>query len=193
MTKANLEAFLGRSLSSVEDTNIKLYTSMAYNMLSRILCTTVCNKTEARYFDARDGYHTLFTDIFSDINSITIDGVEVTDYIVKQNDRRGTDWYNSIVFTDEMVKDSEILVDANWGFNEVPLELQDLTAKLFGLVSSRNTTDSRITTKKIEDFSVSYRDITPDDQLLTDYAQVISKYSQCQLTGEVRNGSICHI
>lgn len=192
MNKATLEAFLGRPLTSVEDTNIKLYTSMAYNMLARLLCSTICSSTEARYFDARAGYRTLFTDIFSSINSITVDGVEVTDYVMKQNDNRNGDWFNSIVFTDKMVN-SEILIDANWGFDKVPTELQDLTAKLFNLVSARNITDSRITTKKIEDFSVSYRDITPDDQLLADYSQVISKYSQCQLTGEVRHGSICHI
>ena len=195
MEQQDLEAFLGRPLSATEITNLTLYVKIAENTLDRILCTYLTAKTESRVYDTRDGFRTLFIDIFNKINSIKIDGVELaeTDYIIKQNDNRNGDWYNSIVFADEMIEDQTITVNADFGFVELPYDLQDLEAHIFDSISVRNSGDSRISSKKIEDFSVSYRDVTLDDQLLSDYSSVIQKYSQCYLSGSRSDGCIRHI
>jgi hypothetical protein len=85
LTKAQIESLLGRSLTSTESSNLELYLEIAQERLERLVCFSLDAEGVLKY-DPRKGYHTLFVNPFTSINSITIDGEEVEDYEIKQWD-----------------------------------------------------------------------------------------------------------
>lgn len=193
MNKTTMAALLGRPLTSIEDTNFTLYLKIARQSLDDLLCTNLCDDSDPRTYDTRAGYCTLFTDIFTDIQSVSINGetVDADDYSVRQWDRRNGTWYNSIVFNDKLEEDDEVEVSASWGFLEMPSDLQLVQAQLFGLISKKNKFDPTVTNKEVEDFRISFNvDADLDDEFYRQYNRTIAKYSLCTI-GNIQQGSIC--
>ena len=185
-----MASLLGRSLTPIEVTNFNLYLKIARQSLDDLLCTNLCDDSDPRTFDARGGYSTVFTDIFTDVQSITVNGEAVTDYSVRQWDRRNGSWYNSIVFEDKLYEDDVVVVSASWGFSTMPSDLQLVLAQLFGLITKKNKFDSTITKKKVEDFEVWLNiDADLDDEFYRQYNKTISKYSLCTI-GNIQQGSV---
>lgn len=190
MNQTTMASLLGRSLTPIESTNFNLYLKIARQSLDDLLCTNLCDDTDPRTFDARGGYSTVFTDIFTEVQSVTVNGEAVTDYSVRQWDRRNGSWYNSVVFEDKLYEDDVVVVSASWGFSTMPSDLQLVLAQLFGLITKKNKFDSTITKKKVEDFEVWLNiDADLDDEFYRQYNKTISKYSLCTI-GNIQQGSV---
>jgi len=190
MKQATLEALLGRPLTTIEAANREKYLKIATESLEELLCTNLCGSSDPRYYETRDGYRTVFTDIFSSIDEIKADDVVIdpSKYDVYQNDRRNGKWFNSIVFKERM-SCKELEVSGAWGFgNSMPSDLQSVLAHLFGQISRKNTVRRDIKSKKNEDFTITYSDLTSDDIFLADYGSTINKYSQCHTNMLIDHG-----
>jgi hypothetical protein len=176
MTESTLEKLLGRPLTQIEKDN--QYLKIAIAQLESLVCMNLTIDTEDRVFDVREGYQTVFTDLFTTINSIT----GITDYEVRQWDRRNADWYNSVIID---TQESEVTINADWGICSP--ELQQLIVKMFKMLTSSKRL---VKTKEIEDYRVTYNDNTEYQQFLADNAQIINKYSLCTI-GQIRSGDVC--
>jgi hypothetical protein len=194
MDETRMAALLGRPLTSIETANYSLYLKIAKESLDELLCMTLCDDGESKTYDVREGYKTLFTDIFTDVEEVKKDGtvIDPSKYSVRQWDKRNGSWYNSIVFETMFTGcDEEVEVTADWGFNGYPVDLQAVLAGLFGLITKKNTTDSSIASKQVEDFRISFRaDTDLDDEFDTKYAKIINKYSICNIPN-VQHGEVC--
>lgn len=181
---------LGRALTDRETANYDLYLKIATQHLEELLCMTLCGDDSERTFGTRLGYRTVYVDPFIEIESVTIDDDEVdaADYTVKQNDKFNGAWYNIIEF-DTKRRGENIVVDADWGFRTCPTDLQLLLAKLFAQGTVEQTSDNQVKSKKIEDFTVTYKDSSTFDELVLANSATIEKYSQCN-QGQVRHGSV---
>lgn len=190
MDKQQMSALLGRSLTPVEDTNFDMYLEIAEANLETLICTPVTEVTETRYFSTREGYSTVFVDVFTDIFSVKIDGESVDDYTKYQWDRRNGKWFNSLVFDNRFSEAKEIEVEANWGFCDYPADLQSVLAGLFGQISKKNKHDGTIASKQVEDFRISFNaDVDLDADFYKTYGSIISKYSLCDIP-EVQSGKV---
>lgn len=187
LTEAQVAKLLGRSLTTLETNNFKLYLKIATERLEELLCMTLCGDGE-RTYETRVGYRTLNVDPFTDVTSVTIDGNETTEFTVKQNDKFNGSWYNVIEF-DRKQTGKNVVVDADWGFNPMPSDLQLLIAGLFDQNSVGQTSDGQVKSKKIEDFSVTYKDSATFDEFVQSNASVIDKYAQCS-QGYIRHGDV---
>lgn len=196
MTQAEMVKLLGRSLTSTEATNFDLYLDIATMQLEDLLCTPLESVTETRVFDTREGYSTAFVNIFNAISEVKLNDEVVTNYSIRQWDKRNASWYNSLVFTEKFDSDDTIEVTADWGFvatsgddSDYPVDLQLLLAKLFGFVSSMKN-NGNIKSKRIEDYMVTFNEYTEYQQFCLDNKSTINKYGLCDEV-YVRHGDIC--
>lgn len=194
-TQAEIVALLGRPLKPVEKTNFDLYLEIAGERLEQLICSRVTAIAEERIYDTRAGYSTVFTELFTSVTSIEVNGkpLEASEYSIRQWDSRNGYWFNSIVFKHKSHRESEVKVNAVWGFDSttMPSDLQLLYAKLFALVGSMNKGNGNVKSKKVEDFTISFNDNSVYDQFLIDNSSTIQKYSICNV-GYVRNGRVCN-
>jgi len=191
MEQSQVAALLGRPLSPNEVTNFDLYIEIAEQTLESLICSTLSGMMESAdldtiVYDARKGYSTVFTDIFTEVYEVKVDGVITTDYEVRQWDRRNGSWYNSIVFGCKFTREQEVEVSANWGFNTIPSDLQMVYAGLFDLITKKNKQDPTVQNKKVEDFSISFQDADLDESFFNKYSGTLDKYSTCYV-GHLRH------
>lgn len=195
MTKPELEALLGRPLTTVEDTNFDLYIDIAEKSLEDLICTFIEPVQETRVFDTREGYSTAFVDIFNNVTEVKLNGNITTDYTVRQWDKRNGSWFNSFVFDRKFRKDGEIEVTATWGFlessgddSDLPVDLQMVLAGLFDLITKKNKYDGTISSKQVEDFRISFNtEVDLDDAFYNKYSKTLSRYSICNI-GNIKHG-----
>jgi hypothetical protein len=189
MSTSELEKLLGRSLTSRESTGCAKYLEIAKQLLEEITCVSLQQEAGERIFTARYGYKTLFTGIFSEITSVTVDGETMlsTDYTKKFFDDRNKGFYNSIVF-EEALEGEEVVVNAQWGFNTVPSDLNMVLAQLFAYAANKKTLGS-VKSKRVEDFWITYGDNTDFQELVADNAIIINKYTMCDIY-ETRHGDV---
>lgn len=157
----------------------------ATSIIEQLTCLNldVSNTPSARVYDVRDGFSTVFTDLFEDVTSVTVDGKTV-DYTPKFWDNRNTETYNSIVLSDcQNVK--EVTITAKW---VIPDDLQALIDNLDTTIGKIK--NSRVKSKKIEDFSVTYNDNTEIEQFILDNQTILNKYSICNMI-DVKHGKVC--
>lgn len=196
MTKEKLAALLGRPLTSIEDANFKLYLNISTKSLEDLLCTTLCDDEDPRVYDVREGYRTLFTDIFTEVTEVKIDGtvIDPSKYSVRQWDKRSGSWYNSIVFDTAFTEcNDEVEVSGTWGFTSVPSDLLAVLAGLFGLITKKNNLDPTIASKQVEDFRISFRgEVDLDTDFQSKYSHTLSKYSMCDIP-DLQHGKVCKV
>lgn len=194
MDKEQMSALLGRPLTPVEDANYKTYLKIARESLDSLLCMRLCDDEETRYYDVREGYRTVFTDVFTEVEEVKLDGKVVSsdNYSVRQWDRRNGSWYNAIVFDCRFSeRDKEVEVTADWGFYSMPADLQAVLAGLFSQVTKKNTYDGTIASKQVEDYRISFRaDADLDTDFMQKYGNTLAKYSICKV-GYVKHGRKC--
>jgi len=187
MKTVKLEALLNRSLTASETTNLKTYLKIAQEQMDTLLCY-FGGDDDIREFDPRVGYRTLFTEPFTEVTSVEVDGEVTTDYVAKHwNSRRG-DWFNVIEFDEPMV-DKIVTVEADWGFGEcMPADLELLLSRLFNHVSTGSQVDGRVIEKDLDrSYRVKYSNTSGKELIDTEFASVIQKYSLCNV-GEIRHG-----
>lgn len=191
LTKVQTSKLLNRSLTTAEDVNYDLYINIAVQRMEELLCIDLCGDDGERTYETRLGYREVYVDPFTDITSVTINDDEVSadDYTIKQNDRFNGSWYNVIEF-DRKRNIQKIVVDADWGFGSLPSDLQLLLAQLFNQNTLEQTADNNIKSKKIEDFTVTFKDNATYNEFVSANSSVISKYSQCNQSA-IRHGAVC--
>lgn len=195
MTQVELEALLGRPLTSTEVTNLDLYLDIAKESLEELLCISLDVNPdgsgdpaeETLTFDIREGYSTVFTDIFTEVTEVKVDDVATTDFYPAFWDKRSNPYYNSIVMNER--GGIELSITGCWGFSELPNDLQRLWAQAFAVASKKRGVSS-VKSKKVEDFSIVYGELSDDEQFQKDNAATIRKYRMCDI-GYVRHGSTC--
>jgi hypothetical protein len=191
MDESELEALLGRPLTPTENTNKDLYLEIAKESLEELLCISLdsgSEEEESRTFEIREGYSTVFTDIFKEISEVKVDGATTEDYYPAFWDKRSNPYYNSIVLA-KAGNTAEIT--AVWGFSTVPNDLKLLWAQAFANVSKKYVPGSdNVKSKQVEDFRVSYGDLTDDEAFINANKRTMAKYSMCNV-GYVRHGDTC--
>lgn len=199
MNQAQLEALLGRPLTTVEEANTTLYLEIATETLEKLLCTTINPATGSRTFDVREGYRTAYVDIFRTITEVKVDGnvIDTADYSKRQWDHRNGSWYNSLVFKRAFRdSDTEIVVTGEWGFitsptYDVPADLQAVLAGLFDLITKKNKLNPAVSSKQVEDFRINFvNGVNLTEEFVKTYGETIDKYSLCNI-GYTRQGSTC--
>ena len=190
LSKTQLEALLGRSLTARESASCSSYLEIAEEQLEELLCISLAQDSGERTFTSRDGYSTLFTGIFAEVSSVTINGevVDPSEYYLSFFDNRNKSFYNSIVFNTKLTG-QEVVVNADWGFNKLPADLGQLLAQLFALAAKKKTNTS-VKKKTVRNFSIENGTQTDMQVLLDNNDIVVSKYGMCDIT-EVRHGSAC--
>lgn len=184
LTKTQVAAYLGRPLTSSEDANFKSYIQIAEQRLQSLLCFSLESKTDTRTYASRAGYRTLFIDPFTEVAQVKLDGQEVTTYVKKQNDEYQGDWFNSLEF-DDVLCGNRVEVTGTWGIGDcLPDDLASLLAGLFGIHEAES---SNVKSKKIEDFSITYKDGVLLDGLVLKHATTVSKYAR-QNEGAISHG-----
>lgn len=190
MKQDQVSKLLGRPLTEQESSNFDLYLKIATEQVEDLLCYTLCCDDESKIYDSREGYQTVFTAPFQNIDKVLLDGTEVeaSDYKVKQNDSYSGSWFNSIMFNRKL--NGELVeVTADWGFgSKLPFDLQQLLAGMFGQHSKAQVARRDIATKRTEDFTIGYRDVSEMKTFIADNDSVISKYSLCN-QGQISHGA----
>ena len=188
--KTTLVKLLGRSLTSSEDSNFEQYINYTISTLENLLCwSPVCTDATAIY-TSRDGYRTLWTDPFTSITDVKVDGSAVTDYKLAFNGNFNYPFYNSVVFPHPLGGQT-VEITGTWGFEELPADLGSLVAEIFKMTGRVNTANlsANVKSKSVEDFSITYSDRSEMDALASNNSSVIAKYSNCQSAGEISHGN----
>jgi hypothetical protein len=89
---------------------------------------------------------------------------------------------------EEALEGQEVVVDAQWGFNNVPSDLNMVLAQLFAYAAEKKTLGS-VKSKRVEDFHITYGDNTDFQELVADNAIIINKYTMCDIY-ETRHGDV---
>lgn len=192
LDKDTLEKLLGRSLTSSEASNLQQYINYIETTLTNLLCWSPLKGASVASYEARDGFRTLWTDPFTSITDVKVDGSAVTDYKLAFNGNFNYPFYNSVVFPHPLGGQT-VEITGTWGFEELPADLGSLVTEIFKMYGriSNNNASGRLTNKKVEDTSFTYSDnVSEMDALSSNNSSVISKYSNCQSAGEISNGGV---
>ena len=158
----------------------------AKQFLESLLCLDFSQDSGERTFTAREGMRTVFTGIFSDVSSVTVGGQAVS-YHPAFFDKRNGSFFNSIVLDKPVC--GEVVVDADWGFDELPADLKKLLANADKVVSQSYSV-KEVKSKRVEDFQITYSDLSDDEVFLKQNAVTINKYSMCNVP-YVLHGETC--
>lgn len=191
MDKTTIAKLLGRPLTSSEDSNFEQYINYTISTLENLLCwSPICDEATATY-ESRDGYRTLWTDPFTSITDVKVDGSAVTDYKLAFNGNFNYPFYNSVVFPHPLGGQT-VEITGTWGFEELPADLGSLVAEIFKMTGRVNTANlsGNVKSKSVEDFSITYSDRSEMDALASNNSSVIAKYSNCQSAGQISHGNV---
>ena len=155
-------------------------------LVEGLLCLDLSQDTGERTFTPREGMRTVFTGIFSNVNSVTVNGKAVTNYYPAFFNKRNGQFFNSIVF--DCPPNADVVVDADWGFDTIPADLKRLLDNASKVVSG-NYSVKEVKSKKVEDFTVTYSDLSDDEVFMKQNAVTIAKYSMCHIPYVLHNRS----
>lgn len=190
MTNDKLVALLGRPLTPTETSNLPSYKDIAEDNAQALLCMSIASDPYERTYTGREGYSTIFTDLFTEIDEVKIDDevIDPSEYFTAFWDNRNSTLKNSIVFKDTPCDGKDVVISANWG-GCLPDDLKRLLARAYAQSVAKKPT-TNVTRKTVEDFSVWYGDLSTDEVFMNENAAVIRKYSLCSV-GNIRHGSTC--
>jgi hypothetical protein len=190
MTQADIAKWLGRTLTPTETNNFNSYLNIAKSYLEGLLCASFDRGFEERLFETREGYSTVFTDYFTGDATVTINGVERTDYKTRFFDNRNTAFKNSLVFDTAFTCDTEVTIEAEWGFKCLPDDLGNVLAQLFAVAGKPYRATGDIKTKKVEDFSITFGDRSDVELIADAHGVILQKYSLCTV-GKNVSSEVC--
>src|SRR5690606_41950958 len=103
-------------------------------------------------------------------------------------DKRNGSFFNSIVLDKPVC--GEVVIDADWGFDELPADLKKLLANADAVTSQAYST-KEVKSKRVEDFQITYSDLSDDEVFLKQNAVTINKYSMCHID-YILHGETCY-
>ena len=136
------------------------YNVRTFRRASQILGYNFTNCSGARNFTVVDG--TIYTDVFT--GDATIANYTGTITKAFNGNTSGTDYYNEIILDCSSRHLGTVSLDLNWGSDCFCSEIKDLLDYLN--TDTFNVDDAGVSSKKIEDFSISLKDsvATSDDK-----------------------------
>jgi hypothetical protein len=162
--------------------------TQARQMVEALLCLDLTPATaQARTFKAREGMRTVFTGLFSNVSSVTVNGKAVTNYYPAFFDKRNGTLFNSLVFTEPVC--GEVVVTGDWSATTLPADLQRLVDNALAVVNQTYST-KEVKSKRVEDFQITYSDLSDDEVFLKQNAVTINKYSMCHID-YILHGDTC--
>ena len=176
ISQTDFEKLLGRTLTSTEASNFEQHLNATIANLENLLGWSLLGEAGERVYKSRRRYHTLWTDPFTEINSVTVDGTAETDYTPIFNDSYNSPFYNGLEF-DYPLDGSKVVIDATWGFTGIPADLGQLIVALWSMAQRLPTEQGNVRSKSIEDFSVTYTEDGEYNSIITTYSGVIAKYA----------------
>lgn len=164
--------------------------------LANIICQKALFQITDNYVGivVGDGRHVALLEWYSDVTNVqTTDGVKL-DYQVNYDISDGwtpeTKYTNCITITERLNVGTVVTVTGTHGFAKLPAPLSSVLAAIIEADQNILEQTDRITSKSIEDVSVSYAtsNETAMERALTPYQSLISKWSLCR--NEVQTGGI---
>lgn len=164
--------------------------------LANIICQKALFQITDNYVGivVGDGRHVALLEWYSDVTNVqTTDGVKL-DYQVNYDISDGwtpeTKYTNCITITERLNVGTVVTVTGTHGFAKLPAPLSSVLAAIIEADQNILEQTDRITSKSIEDVSVSYAtsNETAIERALTPYQSLISKWSLCR--NEVQTGGI---
>lgn len=160
------------------------------------LANIICQKTLTQLTDdyvgivVGDGRHVALLEWYSDVTNVqTTDGVNL-DYQVNYDMGDGwtpeTKYTNCITITERLNVGTVVTVTGTHGFAKLPAPLSSVLAAIIEADQNILEQTDRITSKSIEDVSVSYAtsNETAMERALTPYRSLISQWSLCRNGGD---------
>ena len=189
LTKQQVESYLRRSLTSFESDNFDNLLRIAISKLEALICSKVGYIEEERTFQGRDGMRSVFIGLCSEIQSVKVNSNSV-DFTAYLGDN-ASQLCDNIVLNKPTKHTDVITVRGGFGLKVIPEELVQVISELFAVKLAGG---DKITSKKVEDFSITYDKTSELDRIIESYKSILDKYSQCsQITlrsGEIRNDRI---
>lgn len=171
----------------VGDTAYDTWKDAALADLSNMICMSPFDQdiTDMTGTVSQDGEHVILPSWYSEIWSIkTTDGTPV-DYKVSYGQDDGltpaTQYTNILTLTRTYPAGTKITVNGRHGFKKLPAPLANIFAAIIQADQSIADRSDSVTSKKIEDVSVSYATSTQTtlEHALTPYKALISSWSLC--------------
>lgn len=189
LTEQQVESYLQRSLTSFESDNFNNLLRIAISKLEALICSKVGYIEEERTFQGRDGMRSVFIGLCSEVKSVKVNSNSV-DFATYLGDN-ASQLCDNIVLNKPTRHTDVITVHGGFGLKVIPEELAQVISELFAV---KLVGGDKITSKKVEDFSITYDKTSELDRIIENYKSVLDKYSQCsQITlrsGEIRNDRI---
>ena len=175
-------------INQVGDATYARWKDAALADLANIICQKNLSQLTDDYVGiiVGDGRHVALLAWYSEVNNVqTTDGVKL-DYQVNYDMGDGwtpeTKYTNFITITERLTAGTAVTVTGTHGFAKLPAPLSSVLAAI--IEADQNVLDQtdRITSKSIEDVSVSYATITGTamERALTPYQSLISQWSLCR-------------
>lgn len=179
-------------INQVGDATYARWKDAALADLANILCQKALSQLTDDYVGivVGDGRHVALLAWYSEVTNVqTTDGVNL-DYQVNYDMGDGwtpeTKYANCLTITERLTAGTAVTVTGTHGFDKLPAPLSSVLAAI--IEADQNVLDQTdiITSKSIEDVSVSYSTVneTAMERALTPYRSLISQWSLCQNGGQ---------
>lgn len=175
-------------INQVGDATYARWKDAALADLANIICQKNLSQLTDDYVGiiVGDGRHVALLAWYSEVSNVqTIDGVKL-DYQVNYDMGDGwkpeTMYANCLTITERLNVGTAVTVTGTHGFAKLPAPLSSVLAAIIEADQNMLDQTDRITSKSIEDVSVSYATITGTamERALTPYQSLISQWSLCR-------------
>lgn len=162
------------------------FASIAADALSQYLCYDLQATSEVVDGIVAANGMTVYLPLWaSEINSVEYEGdiigftfvPSTGDYVT---DETPLNYGNVLTLEDCLMPGTVVTVKGSFGFKTLPQSVATMLAYLITAFAGIQSGDNRISSKSIEDVSVSYRDTDAMTQFPTLYATTLSKWSLCE-------------
>lgn len=175
-------------INQVGDATYARWKDAALADLANILCQKALSQLTDDYVGivVGDGRHVALLAWYSEVSNVqTIDGVKLdfhVNYDMGDGWKPETKYANCLTITERLNVGTVVTVTGTHGFAKLPSPLSSVLAAI--IEADQNVLDQTdiITSKSIEDVSVSYATVneTAMERVLTPYQSLISQWSLCR-------------
>lgn len=175
-------------INQVGDANYTRWKDAALADLANILCQKALSQLTDDYVGivVGDGRHVALLAWYSEVANVqTTDGVKLdfhVNYDMGDGWKPETKYANCLTITERLNVGTVVTVTGTHGFAKLPSPLSSVLAAIIEADQNMLDQTDRITSKSIEDVSVSYAtsNETAMERALTSYQSLISQWSLCR-------------
>lgn len=175
-------------INQVGDANYARWKDAALADLANIICQKALSQLTDDYggIIVGDGRHVALLAWYSEVSNVqTTDGVKLdfhVNYDMGDGWKPETMYANCLTITERLTVGTAVTVTGTHGFAKLPAPLSSVLAAIIEADQNMLDQTDRITSKSIEDVSVSYATSTGTamERALTPYQSLISQWSLCR-------------